>query len=72
MASDPSLHGALDALGPCHSHTQSLQRCCEQEESPDGDLMFQAEILEFSMWLKPADEADTALSAADWCSLLIQ
>ena len=34
-----------------------LQRYCEQEAHryPDGDLMSQAKILEFSMWL--VDEA---------------
>ena len=35
-----------------HTHVV-LQRCCEQEAHryPDGDLMSQAKILEFSMWL---------------------
>ena len=28
-----------------------LQRYCEQEASPDGDLMSQAKILRFSEWL---------------------
>ena len=35
-----------------HTHAV-LQRYCEQEAHrfPDGDLMSQAKILEFSMWL---------------------
>ena len=37
-----------------HTHP-FLQRYCEQEASPDGDLMSQAKVLEFSIWL--VDEA---------------
>ena len=46
---------------PRHSHTcgpaEILQYSCEQEAHrfPDGDLMSQAKILEFAMWL--VDEA---------------
>ena len=56
MASDPVLHGALDACKAHVTHTNPiLQRYCEQMVSPDGDIMSQAKILEFSMWL--VDEA---------------
>ena len=41
---------------PHVAHTHPLlQRYCEQEASPDGELMSQAKILEFSIWL--VDEA---------------
>ncbi len=56
MAFDPVLHGALDAFKAHVTHTNPiLQRYCEQMVSPDGDIMSQAKILEFSMWL--VDEA---------------
>ena len=54
MAFDPVLHGTLDASKAHVTHTHPiLQRYCEQEAHryPDGDLMSQAKILEFSMWL---------------------
>ena len=41
--------------GPVAYTHPFLQRYCEQEASPDGDLMSQAKILEFSIWL--VDEA---------------
>ena len=41
---------------PHFAHTHPLlQRYCEQETSPDGELKSQAKILEFSIWL--VDEA---------------
>ena len=35
-------------LRQCHSQQAHLQRYCEQMAFPDGDLMSQAKILEFS------------------------
>ena len=65
MAFCPVVHSALYAFRAHATHTHPiLQRYCEQEAYPDGDLMSQAKILEFSMWL--VDEA------AEWCSLLVQ
>ena len=56
MAFDTVFHGALNAFTVHVTHTHPfLQRCCEQKASPDGDLMSQAKILEFSEWL--VDEA---------------
>ena len=52
MASDLVLHGALDAFKAHVTYTHPiLQRYCEQMASPDGDIMSQAKILEFSEWL---------------------
>ena len=56
MAFDLVLHGTLDASKAHVTDTHPiLQRYCEQMASPDGDLMSQAKILEFSEWL--VDEA---------------
>ena len=56
MASGPAVHSALYAFREHVTHTHPiLQKYCEQEAYPDGDLMSQAKILEFSMWL--VDEA---------------
>ena len=55
MAFDPDLQGALDAYMAMSLTHPSLQRYCEQEAPPDGNLTSQAKILEFSMWL--VDEA---------------
>ena len=56
MAFSPVLMASLRLPRPCHTHVV-LQRYCEQEAHryPDGDLMSQAKILEFSVWL--VDEA---------------
>ena len=57
MAFTPALKAPLRLQGQVtHTHVV-LQRYCEQEAHrfPDGDLMSQANILEFSMWL--VDEA---------------
>ena len=52
MAFSPVLMASLRLPRPCHTHVV-LQRYCEQEAHryPDGDLMSQAKILEFSVWL---------------------
>ena len=53
MAFSPVLMAPLRGQGHVtHTHVV-LQRYCEQEAHryPDGDLMSQARILEFSMWL---------------------
>ena len=52
MAFDLVLHGALDAFKAHVTHKHAiLQRYCELETYPDGNLMSQAKILEFSDWL---------------------
>ena len=46
------LHGALDACKVHVTHTHPiLQRCCEQEAYPDGDVMSQAKTFDFLEWL---------------------
>ena len=56
MAFTPVLMAPFRLPRPCHSHTcgpAEILSQCEQEAHwyPDGDLMSQAKILEFSMWL---------------------
>ena len=52
MAFDPILHGALDACKVHVTHTHPiLQRCCEQEAYPDGDVMSQAKTFDLLEWL---------------------
>ena len=51
-----AVNNALYAFRAHATYTHpTLQRYCEQEAYPDGNLMSQAKILEFSMWL--VDEA---------------
>ena len=52
----PFFTAPLMLTRPHVAHTDPfLQRYCEQEASPDGDLMSQAKTLEFLIWL--VDEA---------------
>eukprot|EP00891_Asterochloris_glomerata_P008502 jgi/Astpho2/8502/Aster-05543 len=56
-------HGAAKPQNTVQAEKSAAKlwkRYCEQEASPDGDLMSQAKILEFSIWL--VDEARAVLT----------
>ena len=67
MASDPVLHGALDACKAHVTHTNPiLQRYCEQMVSPDGDIMSQAKSSQCGLWMRQCSRMGLATRSAAW------